>query len=105
MFCLSSSINIPVAEWDWMCLSARGGRSKKQVQAVLGLDLVEVGAVRAQVEKQRLVVGGNTLANDCNAESPRGQRWLRDGCLQVGAVIRRSFAKGIELVRAPQIGG
>ena len=88
-----------------MGLCACGCRRKKKLEAVLGFDLGEVGSMCAQVAEQRLIVVGNTLANDCDAKSLRRQRLRLDGCLQALTIIGRGFAKRIELVRTPEVSG
>ena len=74
-------------------------------QAVFGFDVGEIGAMSAQLTKQWLVVGGNTLADDGDSE-PRNRRRLgRDGRMQTVRVFVRGFAKCVELMRAPEMGG
>ncbi len=62
-----------------MCLRPSCDRGQQQLESVVGLDSSKIGAVLAQVAKQRPVIRRDTLSDNCNSEPARGKRldWHR----------------------------
>ena len=66
---LLSTVDVPVAVGHRMGFGPGGDRVQQTArQSVVGLDLREVGAVLAQVAKERRIVGRDALTDDRNAE-------------------------------------
>src|SRR5271157_6357967 len=79
-------------------------RGKKQVETVVWLDLSKVGAVCAQVAKERRVIRGDALSDHCNPEPAYGKRLDGKRRPKAISIVRRGLAKGIKLVSRPEIG-
>jgi len=86
-----------------MQFSPRFDRGKKQFKTVVWLDLSKVGSVRTQVAKQRCVIGRDSLSNHCNPEPAHWKRFDGNRSLKAIPIVSRRLAKGIQLMRSPEI--
>ena len=73
---LRAAVDIPMSVGHGMRLCPGGNRVQQGFQAVLGLDAIEICAVRPQFAKQWLVVCRHSLADYGNPQ-PRNWRFLR----------------------------
>ena len=88
-----------------MRFGAGGDDVEQEIKAVLRLDAAEIGALRAEFAKERLVMSGNSLADDGDAQARRGRRLWRCNRAQTIGVGERRGAKSIELVSGPKMRG
>src|SRR5579871_494942 len=59
--------------------------------------------MRAQLPKERLVVGGDSLPDHRNSQTPHRRRLWADCSIETIRILVRGFAEGIELMRRPQV--
>src|SRR5262249_42262674 len=73
--------------------------------AIFGIDVTVIGAVGAELAKDRGIVGLDALTDDSDSD-PRDWRFFRrDGCMQTGSVVLRCLTGGVGLVRGPEMCG
>ena len=96
-----TAIDIPVAVGNGMRRSPRRDPREQQIESIVWFDMRKIGAVLAQIAKERRVIGGDPLADDGDPEAAGGHSFGRRGGAQPISVYGCGFAKTIELVGAP----
>ena len=86
-----------------MRLGTGGDHVQQKVEAVLRLDTAEIGTVRAEFAKERLVMGGDSLADDGDSEARHGRQLRRYNRAQTIGVGDCGDSKGVELVSGPEM--
>ena len=88
-----------------MGFGARRQRIEQRLDAAGVPDLRVIDAVRAELAKEAVNVVGHATADDGHAKPMGGQRRLRRGGGGFLNVVHGGGAKGIDLVRGPQVRG
>src|SRR5438034_10561498 len=98
-------IDVPVSVGKRMLLGAGGDHVQQEFEAVVRLDAAEIGAVRAELAKEGLVICGDSLADDGDSEARHGRRLWRHSCAQTIGVSERGGSKSIHLMGGPEMRG
>ena len=88
-----------------MLLGAGGDHAQQEFEAVVRLDPAEIGAVRAELAKEGLVICGDPLADDGDSEARHGRRLRRHNRAQTIGVSERRGSKSIQLMGGPEMRG
>ena len=98
-----AAIDVPVSVRKRMRFGTGGDHVQQKFEAVLRLDTAEIGTVRAEFAKERLVMGGDSLADDGDSEARHGRQLRRYNRAQTIGVGDCGDSKGVELVSGPEM--
>ena len=99
------AIDVPMFIRARMRLCPDGNQVQQLTKSTLRPDPAEIGAVRAQLSKHRLIVRRHSLTNDGDPEPRNPRRFGRYCSPQAVSVVSRGLAKCVQLMRAPKVSG
>src|SRR5271154_2915636 len=97
------SIDVPMSVGHGMRLCPGFDCGQQEFYSVFRLDLLEVGAVLAKIEEERLVIGDNALSDDRNSQSAHGYWFGRRRFLNTVSIDYCCLAERIQLVSRPKV--